>query len=327
MAALRQLLSERDEIDGTLPIPEGHDGGVDPLNPGKCLGGTGGHGLGGDYKLYRFYQKGGFDEELQIWTWNQSYATQYRDVTASGTDPQHQAWSFGGNYTAAASIVPALGTVNYVGQWGATAKTSNFDDLPHPYVLAPLVVPVTGIGKTMSYNNNWRVQGTSALTANFSTMAFSGTLTPLFWQGVDQNQALSTVDVANAVANGNACKTGSGACDVTTFAGAAVFNNWQNFNAAYMTSNVKLQGTITKDATNAAKPNQIVGTASMDTAKGWTTTAGTNPLYGGFFGNTAQEVTGAFGLDAVIAGPNDGFYPINNDRRAFIQMSGIFNGQ
>ena len=115
------------------------------------------------YAEYRYFQKGTYDEELQVWNWTNSYATQYRDVTNSGTAPLHQAWSFGGNYTPVASMPTANATVNYHGSWTATAQTSNWTDTTDP-------------AQTVSYNNNWRVRGTSALAANFGTGAFSGTL-------------------------------------------------------------------------------------------------------------------------------------------------------
>lgn len=297
-----------------------NDGGVDVANPGKCLGGTGGHGLGGDYKLYRYLQKG-LDEELQIWTWNQSYATQYRDVTASGTDPQHQAYSFGGNYTPAANV-PTSGTVNYNGQFGATAKTTNFKDT---------IYSVQGngqtYGQTMSYSNNWRVNGVSALVANFGTGQFTGTLKSVNWEGLNKAGGFTNVNVPNAVANNTNCLNQLAVCDPSTIAGNAVFTNWINWNSAFMNADIKLAGTITKDATNAAKPNQITGTATIDPAAGWTTTTGTNPMYGGFFGANAQEVTGAFAVDGILPLPNGGAYPINNDLRGYLQMSGIFNGQ
>ena len=271
------------------------------------LGGT---GLGADYKLYRYYLKNVYNEELQIWTWNNSYATQYRDVTASGTDPQHQAFSFGGTYTTAAAM-PTSGTVGYTGEWGATAKTSNFAESTDP-------------AQTVKYNNSWRVNGTSALTADFGAGKFTGQLNPLIWQGVDKNNGLTDVDVVAAQSSNAACISKAPSCDPSTAPGLAVYTNWINYNRAFMKSNIILDGTITKSATNTAKPNQIVGTASEDRADGWITSAN-NPMYAGFFGPsgaTAKEVTGVFAYDAALPGPNDGRQPINNDRIGFMQMSG-----
>ena len=287
--------------------------------------GTGGHGLNADYKLYRYYQRGGFDEELQIWTWNQSYATQYRDVTASGTDPQHQAWSFGGNYTPAASV-PTLGKVDYFGKFGATAKTSNFLDSDYT-VTAVINGAQQTFGQTMSYNNDWRVNGDSALEADFGTGKFTGFLTPTNWQGITKTKGSFIVNVPNAESNNTACQNQDLACDPSTPSGRAVFDNWINWHSQIMSAEIFLKGDITKDLKNTTKPNQIVGTASEDLSYGWITSSGTNPLYGGFFGPNANEVTGTFALEATNPTPNGGVRPINNDQRAYIQMSGIFNGQ
>ena len=309
-----------------------NDNGALASAPGQCIlnpppapvtPGTGGHGLGGEYKLYRYLQTG-LDEELQIWTWNQSYATQYRDVTASGTDPQHQAWSFGGNYTAAANVPTSGPPVNYFGRWGATAKTTNFKDQSITRVVAGTP---TAFSQTVHSSNNWRVNGISALTADFATGKFTGTLRSQIWNGLDINGGLTDVNVPNAVANNTACVNDTAACDPGTVAGLPVFQNWINWTSAFMNADIKLAGTITTDATNAAKPNQIIGTASIDPLAGWTTTNGTNPMYGGFFGATAQEVTGAFAVDGILPLPNGGHSPINNDMRGYLQMSGIFNGQ
>ncbi|MBG1233013.1 hypothetical protein [Aestuariivirga litoralis] len=301
------------------------DGGVDTSNPGKCVNGTGGTGLQGDYKLYRAYQKNVYDEELQLWTWNDSYATQYRDVTASGTDPQHQAWSFGGNYTPTASM-PTSGTVNYTGKFTATAKSANFVDVPHTTQWDPNQLSISN-GKTMSRDNDWRVLGDSALTANFGSGAFSGTLTPKFWEARNESQALETIDVDQALANSATgdCYFGVNACDPNTLTGAANYSNWQN-HAGFMDSTVKLAGTITTSTTDTLKPNQITGTATLDSTDGWITSDTTNPMYGGFFGAGAKEVTGAFAVDATYPEPSDGKKAINDDRRGYLSMSGIFHG-
>lgn len=84
---------------------------------------TGGAGLGGTCKEYRSLTATDtgttVDEELQVWTWDYSYGTQYREV-AGGGDARRQAWSFGGTKTAA---MPSGGTANYTGRYGATSKS------------------------------------------------------------------------------------------------------------------------------------------------------------------------------------------------------------
>jgi hypothetical protein len=52
-------------------------------------------------------------------------------------------------------------------------------------------------------------------------------------------------------------------------------------------------------------------------------------MYAGFFGNGAPnplEVTGVYNFVAVIPAPIGGEPPINNDRRGFVQQSGVFHG-
>lgn len=332
-----------------------NNNGVNTTTAGVCMTGAGGTGLGGNYKVYHFLP-GVYDEELQVWAWNQSYATQYRDVSASGTDPQHQAWSFGGNYTLATAM-PTSGTVNYVGQWTGTAKTTNFD--PNiTTVSAPQLdaagkpVVVNGVAQTINLSqtvvptNDWRVNGTSALTADFGLGTLNGRLSSTNWQGVDKNKGLTDVDPIAARTYIAACSAGTVAiCNTNTQAGQDGQVNAFNYAQVFMNTDVVLNGTIAKlaplpvTATPAqiaaqaaiVKQNQVTGTAVFDPNKGWLTATGTNPLYAGFFGPVTagkpKEVTGAFAFKAVTTNPNGGNAGINNDRRGTIEMSGIFNGQ
>ncbi len=241
--------------------------------------------LGGTYNAYRAYSANAVDEELQVWHFQNSYATQYRDMTGGGADATHQAWSFGGSHTTAAAM-PTSGVVNYAGKFGATASTKG-------YVNAP-----AGSGQTVDFNNLWRVNGDSAAQANFGTGAFSAVLTPKNWIGQNlNNDAFVEVDMRLPGYN------------------PLTDPNYHGF----MTANINLKGTITG--------NSIAGTSQFDTASGLVTNTSTNPMYGGFFGPTANEVTGNFALDAMDPIPYGGFSPINNDRRAYIQMSGIYNAQ
>jgi hypothetical protein len=239
-----------------------------------------------NYAEYRYFQKGAYDEELQVWSWGNSYTTQYRDVTNSGTAPVHQAWSFGGNYTPVASMPTANANVNYHGSWTATAQTSNWIDSTDP-------------AQTVSHNNNWFVRGTSALTANFGTGDFNGRLTSTDWVGKN---------------------TAGGWTDVIPTSGTL------NVLAPVMLSDVVLSGKITTSTAAGAHPNQIVGTANVDPANGWITTAGSNPMMGGFFGPGASEVAGVFSVDTANPSPVGGNIGINDDRRGFLSMSGMFHG-
>jgi len=226
------------------------DGTADPTKAGLCVSGAGGTGLGGNYKLYRAMSapnaKNPYDEELQVWTWANSYATQYRDVTASDTDPQHQAWSFGGNYTVPGAL-PTTGQVVYTGKFTATAKTANFVDTPRPTLYSQSGTGPTELsGKTVSRNNNWRVLGDSALTADFSAGSVNGVLTPKDWQGLDGSSGgLSDIDVDQAIADNTICYNETGACDPSTPSGAVRFSNWQNY-SGFMSSPITLQTTIAK---------------------------------------------------------------------------------
>jgi C-lobe and N-lobe beta barrels of Tf-binding protein B len=104
------------------------------------------------------------DEELQVWAWADSYATQYRNASGGG-DATQQAWSFGGNKTALASM-PVAGSATYAGRFVGTAKSANW--------LKPS-------GADIDPNALWRVQGASSVTANFGSAAVTGTLTPETW--------------------------------------------------------------------------------------------------------------------------------------------------
>lgn len=274
---------------------------IDPKSPNKALWpvaktmdeyafGTNaslGAGLGGTYKEYRMMSTSSAgtaaDEELQVWNWKYSYGTQYRNV-ASGGEAVDQAWSFGGTKTAAASM-PTSGSANYVGQFGATGKTWGFIDS-------------NTTQQTVSWNNIWRVNGTSSLTANFATSQFSGVLTPTLWNAPDKtgiDTDVSPVPLSSA--------------------------NYQFF----MSDNVLLSGTISTSPTTG---NSVVGTAIADPSKsGGLTNSTLNPMYAAFYGPTANEITGIFNFEATYVNPVGGKLPINHDTRANIEMSGVFNGQ
>jgi hypothetical protein len=278
---------------------------IDPKSPNSALwpasktldeyafGSTssGGVGLGGTYKEYRALSTSSAgnaaDEELQVWNWKYSYGTQYRDISAAGGEASHQAWSFGGTRTKAAAM-PTSGSAVYNGQFGATAKTWSWINTKNP-------------AQTVDFNNIWRVNGNSQLTANFATGGFTGILTPTNWNAI-------------AALNG-----GTGFTDVAANTATPDANHHP-----FMDSKIILNGTI---ATNATTGNAVTGTASEDPNDGWVTNGTLNPMYAGFFGPTANEVTGIFNVEAVSPQPTGGIIPINDDRRGFIEMSGVFNGQ
>ena len=275
------------------------------------LGTALGSGLGGTYKEYRTINKvpgsaNAVDEELQVWTWNagtgKTYATQYRDVTGGANPATHQAWSFGGNYTTAAAM-PTSGSATYTGRFGGIAVTSNFINNPN-------------IPQTLDRNNRWSVTGDTNITANFGTNGtINGTLTPTEWY------AWQTL---NGVIGFGSAK------DPITLGNTAIANaNW--FSAAkggFMDVPIQLAGSIKTNATTTGntKPNTITGTAKYAANSGWLNTTSNSFFNAGFFGDNAEDITGTFSVDAQIPDPIGGIRPLNDDRRGFISMQGIFNG-
>jgi C-lobe and N-lobe beta barrels of Tf-binding protein B len=259
-----------------------------------CMNGAGGGvGLGnGTYKEYRALETSSngaaSDESLQVWTWQYSYGAQYRNITAGG-EATNQAWTVGGTKTAAAAM-PTSGVANYNGKFGATAKTWGWIDSNAP-------------DQNVSHNNIWRVNGASSLQANFATGSFSGVLTPEKWVG------WGTLNDWN----------GPKLIDLST-PGIRLTGDYVEF----MDTQVLLKGTI---ATSPTDGNLVTGTASADPSTGFVTNSTLNPMYAGFFGPNANEVSGVFNYEAVSPYPWGSRYPINDDRRAYIEMSGIFNGQ
>ena len=252
-----------------------------------------------NYAEYRFYQKGVYDEELQVWSWANSYTTQYRDVTNSGTAPVHQAWSFGGNYTPIASLPTTNAYVSYHGSWTGTAQTTGWIDTQDP-------------AQTVSYNNNWQVRGTSLLNVNFGTKDFNGRLTSTQWIGINKNGGYTVVIPDGTTVN-------SQVPFMQTSATAAL-----NPSAP---PDVVLAGTLATSTKVGTPSNQITGSAVMDSASGWISTPTANPLFAGVFGTNATEVAGVFALSSAYPGPYGGNTAINNDTRGFISMSGMFHGQ
>ncbi len=273
---------------------------MDEYIPGSLAG----NGLGGTYKEYRQINKvpgsgNAVDEELQVWTWNagtgKSYATQYRDVTGSGNPALHQAWSFGGNYTTAAQM-PTSGSATYSGRFGAIAVTSNFINDPN------------ATAQTLDRNNRWSVTGDTAITANFSSAGtITGTLTPTAW---------------------NAWQTLNGGIGFATATAAGNPANWFSaLKGGYMDVPIQLSGTIKSNVspTGNTKPNTITGVAQYDPNGRWINTKSNSFFNAGFFGDNADNITGSFSMDAQIPDPISGIRPINDDRRGYVSMQGIFN--
>jgi hypothetical protein len=54
---------------------------------------------------------------------------------------------------------------------------------------------------------------------------------------------------------------------------------------------------------------------------------GERALQAGVFGNNAEQVTGVFATYGVLPSPTGADTGINDDRRATIDMQGVFHGQ
>ncbi|MBZ0260724.1 MAG: transferrin-binding protein-like solute binding protein [Hyphomicrobiales bacterium] len=164
-ATQRIVIDTNTSSNGSWPTPVT----MNEYLPGSTLPDPTGNGNGGSvtYNEYRAISNTPGqerDEELQVWAWNDSYATQYRNASGGGEASQ-QAWSFGGNKTALASM-PVGGSANYTGRFVATAKSTNW---------------IKPSGADIDPNALWRVQGASTVDANFATASVTGTLTPETW--------------------------------------------------------------------------------------------------------------------------------------------------
>lgn len=274
----------------------------EPEDDGGPVTSPGGTGLGGTYTEYRMLsttanEGTAIDEELQYWKWKNSYGVQYRDVTSGGPEADHHAWSFGGKRTAAANM-PTGGKATYSGQFGSTSKTTNW-------------LNTQDQRQTLSYNNDWQVRGTSDITADFGKNTVNATLTPKKWR------AFQTMNGA----------TGFKTVTVDNIPAGAMDPNSASYDpniVYYMFSDIKLKGTITKDA---LKGNKVKGSAYMDGKDGWISNSTLNPFAGGFFGTNADEFTGIFNVEATLPRPIGGAFPITGDRRANIQHSGVVHGE
>ncbi|MCA0433060.1 MAG: transferrin-binding protein-like solute binding protein [Proteobacteria bacterium] len=150
----------------------------DPFNSGADANG----GSNTRYREYRALSAAdNRDELLQVWAWDNSYATQYQNAIG-GDEAKHQAWAFGGNAT---TNVPTSGSATYNGRFVATAKTDNW---------------VKPDDAEISPNNLWRVQGNSTINANFGNGAISGQLNPETWTGRDDDSAWRTWTVGTSTA-------------------------------------------------------------------------------------------------------------------------------
>ena len=190
--------------------------------------------------------------------------------------------------------MPLGGKANYNGRFAGTAKTWNW---------------IPKKDSKINPNGLWQIQGRTALVADFgSASSVSGTLTPETWTKLDPSlNAYYTFDTTTGT--GYITRTG---VPVNLVDGPA----YQIYSATVGIG---------------AKIDAPVGGVASSTYKGDATfsgdfVTGDNPVYGGFFGNAAKETTGVFAALGNAPDPDGGTDGINDDRRGFVSMSGVFHG-
>jgi hypothetical protein len=244
------------------------------------------------YKEYRNISATGgtTDEVLQVWNFSDSYATQYRSV-GSGGEAAQQAFSFGGTKTPVAEM-PTAATATYAGAYGASVKSWN-------WATPDTVDPDVGY---IDPNGLFMVNGLAEVTADFGAAKINGTLTPTSWKfaGTDYWYYYDVTDNAIYTRNGD---------------NTANYVTQGQFVPGFFNTKTQLSGTIAG--------NSYSGKATL----GDSFVSGDNPMYGAFFGTGAKETTGVFSVLGVTPQPTGGEYPINDDRRAYVQQSGIFNAK
>ena len=239
------------------------------------------------------------DAELQVWNYENSYIGQYR-VWAGGNSPdgQNLAVFHGGTKTDPANL-PASAT--YSGRMGATATAANwipFDrtapdrdaaDPASTYATDPGTGEVT-TAASVDPNGEWRVTGDANMTANFGAGTLDGTFTNMVWKKYRPNPGEE--------ADGNGYTT--------------IYDSDEASNP--------FPSTYTLDATTNGA--DFTGTV---TAEGGYVNGGSNTS-GSFYGPTGQEAAGVFYNEATAPGPTDGDSPYEANRRAYVNIRGVFHG-
>ncbi len=151
---------------------------------------------------------------------------------------------------------------------------------------------------TISKNHIWRVTGTSQSKVDFAKGNVTSTLTPATWEAFQNKNGMVGF-----------LKVPVGACGFNCY--------------SFMDDSITLKGKLTTGGKNG---NEIAGRARLDASKGYVSGGNGSPFYGALFGSNAEEITGIFNVEATSPGPI-GPDPINDDRRGFINHSGVFNGK
>ena len=289
---LRMAINTNTTSNGTWAVPVKMKEYIPGTNRGDIFnGGTPNEnvGSGSNYREYRALTADR-DELLQVWAWDESYAVQYRNAS-SGGEAKQQAWTFGGNAT---KNMPVGGTANYNGRFAGTAKTWSW---------------LARKDAKVDPNGLWQIQGRTALVADFgSASSVAGTLTPETWTKLDPT--LSTYYTFDTT-------TGTGYITRTGVPVNPVDGPAYQFYKATLGIDAKIDAPVGGVASSTYKGD---ATFSGDFV------TGDNPVYGGFFGNAATETTGVFAALGNAPDPDGGTDGINDDRRGFVSMSGVFHG-
>ncbi|CAN5363850.1 hypothetical protein BH10PSE7_BH10PSE7_26910 [soil metagenome] len=249
------------------------------------------------YKEYRTISASGIgrDEELQVWNFDNSYATQYRNVS-NGTALQ-QAFSFGGDRTALAEM-PTSATATYTGRFGSTAVASNWVN-PEAQNENDVVI---------NRNNKYVTNGSAKISTDFGAQTVNGTLRTEHVRFHDGKQFLIYDTATDKLMYPNGTIYRKQLTDGT-------YVDANPLEPGFYRTPIFLNGTITG--------NTYAGKAKL--GNGFIN--GDNPMYGGFFGPNAGETTGAFSVKGVAVDPIGGEYPIDDDRRGYLQHTGIFHAK
>ena len=142
------------------------------------------------------------------------------------------------------------------------------------------------IGSTYDPNGTWRVVGDVQVNANFGTGSITGGVNNTTWR---KFTGVTT--------------TQDGFITVTPAETAKPFRDYT------------LTGTITDNTFSG----NVSGTPGA-------VVTGNNALNGGFYGPNAEEVAGVLSVETTSASPSDGITTNDANRRGFISLRGVFQG-
>lgn len=219
--------------------------------------------------------------------------TEYRRISGT-TDTELQYWQYTDSYAAQYRDVSNGGGESAFAAW---FFDGNFTDIA--------AMPTAG-------------------TANYAGQ-FTATATTAGWQrlpnGTYDPNGLWRMRGSTAIA----ADFGAG-----TVSGTLTPTDWEKFDNGNV---IVINGTSTLETYGFHSTNYDINATITDNTFTGTTTAdsgainGDNPVHGGFFGPTANEVTGVFATFARFPAPTGGDIGINDDRRSDIDVQGMFHGE